>query len=92
MKTTRTIILSFLSTLLLALSGVFVLSANAQELDAPDLVQSFPVGTWPKGLAFDGANIWVTSLMTDNLTKLRAADGANLGSFPAGGSHELRTL
>jgi YVTN family beta-propeller protein len=44
----------------------------------------FRVGTSPKGVAFDGANIWVTDSIGNNVTKLRASDGVNLGSFPVG--------
>ena len=42
------------------------------------------MGFQPFGVAFDGANIWVTNLFDDNVTKLRASDGANLGTFPVG--------
>jgi hypothetical protein len=37
-------------------------------------------------LAFDGANMWVASnqLLFSTVTKLRASDGANLGTFDAG--------
>jgi DNA-binding beta-propeller fold protein YncE len=35
-------------------------------------------------VAFDGANIWVANSTTTNVTKLRASDGANLGTFPVG--------
>src|SRR5271165_4200477 len=45
---------------------------------------TFSVGTGPKGVAFDGANIWVTNSNSNNVTKLRAADGANLGTFNVG--------
>jgi hypothetical protein len=44
----------------------------------------FSVGSVPTGIAFDGANIWVTNLSSNNVTKLRASDGANLGTFPVG--------
>ena len=37
-------------------------------------------------MAFDGANIWVANAGSNNVTKLRASDGANLGTFPAGQS------
>ncbi|MFZ1133786.1 MAG: hypothetical protein WAN69_02490 [Candidatus Korobacteraceae bacterium] len=40
------------------------------------------------GIAFDGANIWVASesdIGSGIVTKLRASDGANLGTFPAPG-------
>jgi len=45
---------------------------------------SFTVGTSPIAVVFDGANIWTANLNGFNVTKLRASDGANLGSFPAG--------
>jgi hypothetical protein len=45
---------------------------------------TFPVGSNPAGLAFDGSNIWVAN--SSSVTKLRASDGANLGTFPAGSS------
>ncbi len=45
---------------------------------------TFAVGGSPQELAFDGANIWVTNYMDNNVTKLRASDGANLGSFAVG--------
>ncbi len=45
----------------------------------------FSVGTQPQGAAFDGANIWVANSQSGNVTKLRAADGAVLGTFPVGG-------
>lgn len=44
----------------------------------------FTAGTAPRGLAFDGSNIWVTNQTSNNVTKLRASDGANLGTFPVG--------
>ena len=44
----------------------------------------FTAGTGPRGLAFDGANIWVTNQSGNNVTKLRASDGANLGTFAVG--------
>src|SRR5271165_1916283 len=45
---------------------------------------TFSVGSGPQGVAFDGANIWVANSGSDNVTKLRAADGANLGTFSVG--------
>jgi DNA-binding beta-propeller fold protein YncE len=34
-------------------------------------------------VTFDGANIWVTN-SSGSVRKLRASDGANLGTFPVG--------
>jgi hypothetical protein len=45
----------------------------------------FTVGTSPFFLATGGANIWVANLGSNNVTKLRACDGANLGTFAPGG-------
>ena len=42
------------------------------------------MGINPQGVAFDGANIWVTNSYNNSVTKLRAADGAILGTFNVG--------
>jgi DNA-binding beta-propeller fold protein YncE len=39
------------------------------------------VESFPDGLALDGANIWVANSSSNTVTKLRARDGATLGSF-----------
>jgi Collagen triple helix repeat (20 copies) len=44
----------------------------------------FPVVDRPHGIAFDGASIWVANHGGSSVTKLRASDGANLGTFPLG--------
>jgi DNA-binding beta-propeller fold protein YncE len=33
-------------------------------------------------MAFDGANIWVSNNTSNNVTKLRASDGACVGGVP----------
>jgi DNA-binding beta-propeller fold protein YncE len=43
------------------------------------------VGNFPEFLVFDGANIWVTNRGDNTVTKLRASNGTNLGTFPSGG-------
>ena len=35
-------------------------------------------------LAFDGANMWVANLGDDTITKLRASDGFELGTYSVG--------
>jgi len=35
-------------------------------------------------VAFDGANIWVTNQVDNTVSKLRASDGINLGTFATG--------
>ena len=42
------------------------------------------IGSFPSGVAFDGANIWIASSGPDTVTELRAVDGAPLGTFPTG--------
>jgi len=45
---------------------------------------SFAAGVWPTAICFDGASIWVANEGSDDVTKLRASDGANLGTYAAG--------
>jgi len=45
---------------------------------------AFPVGSDPTGVAFDGADIWVTNWGNGTVTKLLAATGAVLGTFTVG--------
>src|SRR5262245_6187919 len=45
---------------------------------------TFPTGSLPQRVAFDGASIWVANGPDDTVTKLRSSDGANLGPFAAG--------
>ena len=49
-----------------------------------NLTTSFTVGQQPYGVAFDGENIWTANSGDDTVTKLRAADGATLGTFKVG--------
>src|SRR5438105_14645799 len=49
------------------------------------IIETFPVGSFPIHLAFDGANIWVTNYDDDTVTKVRESDGALLGTFPVSG-------
>jgi hypothetical protein len=51
---------------------------------AANQTASFPAGNFPAGLAFDGENMWVVNNGDDTVTKLRASDGAILGTFPVG--------
>jgi hypothetical protein len=38
--------------------------------------KSFAVGKEPRGIAFDGSNLWVANRDDNNVTELRASDGA----------------
>src|ERR1039457_1049453 len=44
-----------------------------------NLTASFAVGNYPGGMAFDGANIWVSNVADSTVTKLRASDGYTVG-------------
>jgi sugar lactone lactonase YvrE len=46
---------------------------------------TFAVGRGPLGIAYDGANIWVANNADGTVTKLRASDGATLGTFTVPG-------
>jgi len=58
--------------------------AEAQYASSPATTQTFPVGTQPWDVAFDGASIWVVNSGEDTVTKLRASDGAAEGTFATG--------
>src|SRR3989304_8020470 len=45
---------------------------------------TFMVGFYPYGVAFDGANIWVTNSGSVSVTKLRASDGMVIGTYAVG--------
>ncbi len=42
----------------------------------------------PVGVAFDGTNIWVANDHSNNVTVLRASNGAVLGTFAVGSNPE----
>jgi hypothetical protein len=56
------------------------------KLTNPDheIVGTFNVGGLPGWIAFDGANMWVANPSGNYVTKLRASDGAILGTFTFG--------
>jgi DNA-binding beta-propeller fold protein YncE len=76
------------AALLIALAlAWFTLTPQARAVSpqaADVVVQKFRVGSGPIGLAFDGANIWVVNQNDRTVTKLRASDGTNLGTFGVG--------
>ncbi|MBK7469954.1 MAG: hypothetical protein IPI73_04215 [Betaproteobacteria bacterium] len=63
-------------------------SNDATKIRASDgiVVATYPVGSGPQGIAFDGANMWVANNACSGecVTKLRASDGVILGTFAAG--------
>src|SRR5450432_2461130 len=76
--------LLLLSVLALALNGLLTPPAAAQPLAPPPAIHSFTVGQDPIDVCFDGANIWAVNSASNSVTKLRASDGFNLGTFPLG--------
>jgi hypothetical protein len=42
------------------------------------------LATYPYGIAFDGANIWVANINSNNVTKRVASTGALVGTYPVG--------
>ena len=55
-----------------------------QGSPGPGWGERFLVGRWPRGICSDGENIWVANYGDDTITKLRATDGTNLGTYAAG--------
>ncbi|MCH7979447.1 MAG: hypothetical protein IH935_10780 [Acidobacteria bacterium] len=58
--------------------------ATLRWYEANETGPDFSISSAPRAVAFDGTNIWVANGVTNNVTKLRASDGANLGSFAVG--------
>src|SRR5262245_11165928 len=92
MKTTRMIAPTILFVAVSLGFCALSLPVIGQQLDKPDLVQTFPVGLYPSFLAFDGANIWVSNKDADTVTKRRASDGALQGTFPVGDQPQFLTF
>jgi len=85
--------LAWMSGSALAQGGVTTSTKNPQQVATQhwypaNLTTSFPVGTAlglnPFGVTFDGDNVWVVDPGSNNVTKLRASDGARLGTFAVG--------
>jgi YVTN family beta-propeller protein len=51
-----------------------------------NLTTQFAVGSEAMGVAFDGADIWVANFGSNDVTKLQASTGAQLGTFGVGRS------
>jgi hypothetical protein len=86
---------------LLIVAGVSSLSGRAQSAAVPGQEATgnsppanppgfrlhwYKVGQNPLGMAFDGANIWTANFSDGTVSKLRASDGKNLGTFYVSGA------
>jgi hypothetical protein len=61
-------------------------SNNVTKLStAGAVLGTFAAGPGPNGIAYDGANIWVTDFNSTTVTKLLASTGASAGTFTVGG-------
>src|SRR5271170_7100901 len=85
---TAQLCLAFLATLAIATSAFGQSTAKNPEQIAllkfytAASGNAFAVGTAPVSAAFDGSSIWVANARGRSVTKLRASDGATLGTFP----------
>jgi len=48
------------------------------------LLGTFPSGSAPSCIVYDGSNIWATNWDSNTVTKIRASDGVTLGTYPTG--------
>src|SRR5262247_882287 len=63
---------------------LFMVAAAALAPAVAPQSGAFAVGKGPEGVAFDGASVWVTNQFSNNVTKLRASDGAVIGTYAVG--------
>ena len=78
--------LVLISTSALAQSGVVDSTQNPNQLAVlhwytANQTTSFTTGKTPIACAFDGASMWVVNFGDNTVSKLRANDGAVLGTF-----------
>src|SRR5215831_13477997 len=95
MSRTNRIIVSFclvlISTSALAQSGVVDSTQNANQLAilhwyTANQTTSFTTGKTPIAFVYDGASMWVVNFGDNTVSKMRATDGAVLGTFAVGKS------
>ena len=49
-----------------------------------NLAAQFPVGAYPRGITFDGGNIWVSLQTSNAVLRIRPSDGAQIASYTVG--------
>ena len=77
----RAVALFVLATLALPLNCLFGSPAAARQSSDSVSIETFPAGSSPIGLAFDGANIWIADWIGNAVIKMRASDGVILGTY-----------
>ena len=75
MRVNRMILCALVATLV---AGV------AQAQTATQMTPASSVGLGPEGIATDGTSVFVANQFSDTVTKLRASDGAVVGTFSVG--------
>lgn len=74
----------------LAVNGPVLLQTNLRQValhrwyPANEAGITFTVEGQPMGIFFDGGSLWVTSYLSDTVTRLRASDGAEIDDYPVG--------
>jgi DNA-binding beta-propeller fold protein YncE len=77
----RTVALFVVATLAIAPNGLFGSPTAARQSSDSVSIETFPAGSTPIGLAFDGANIWIADWIGNGVIKMRASDGVILGTY-----------
>ena len=72
------------TTLGMTTLALLVSTTLAQSKPNAFTIETFPVGSCPRGMVSDGVNLWVANLCDDTVSKLRASDGTLLGTFATG--------
>src|SRR5580704_12350439 len=49
-----------------------------------NVVTDFVTGGGPNGIVFDGSSVWIVNAPLNSVSKVRASDGATLGTFSVG--------
>src|ERR1700681_1863326 len=83
-------LLSMVAPLAFAQGGVVNSTKNPLQIallhwNKSNQAVSFPVGTGPQGIAFDGASIWVANFSNNTVSKLTASDGTVLNTVSVPG-------
>ena len=75
----------------ISLTGTGIAGYTTVSYPVGGFPAGWPTGTssQPKGVVFDGTNIWVANSFTNNVTKLLASTGAIVGIYSMGTNYNL---